>query len=228
MYIKVKHKTISIKESSNSKQQNGCFYTFLTFKREFYIKQGGFMKKTLFLLADGFEEIEMVVPFDILKRGEIEVHLASITDSLSILGAHGLTIQAEHTLSQVKLEDYDALFLPGGGLGVENLSKSDAVISTLQHFAKNDKWIAAICAAPKVLAKAKLIQNHTVTSFPSVQEEVEAHAKHYSQKRVVIDSKIITSRAAGTAEEFALNLLKLLKSETVSQDIQKQILARDF
>ncbi|NLO23478.1 MAG: DJ-1/PfpI family protein [Fibrobacter sp.] len=186
------------------------------------------MKKTLFLLADGFEEIEMVVPFDILKRGEIEVHLASITDSLSILGAHGLTIQAEHTLSQVKLEDYDALFLPGGGLGVENLSKSDAVISTLQHFAKNDKWIAAICAAPKVLAKAKLIQNHTVTSFPSVQEEVEAHAKHYSQKRVVIDSKIITSRAAGTAEEFALNLLKLLKSETVSQDIQKQILARDF
>lgn len=184
------------------------------------------MHKILFLMADGFEEIEFTAVFDILIRGGVKVTLAGIYNDARVIGAHGLSIRADAALSELYLGNYQGVFLPGGSTGVENLSDSDEVIQSVQNFFTDEKWVTAICAAPKVLAKAKVISNYTVTSYPSVRSEVEPHCKKYSEERVVRDRNIITSRAAGTAEEFALEFLKVLEGESVSEKVRSQILAR--
>ena len=86
----------------------------------------------LFLLADGFEETEMVVPFDILLRGGVKVSLASIRKELNVKGAHGLLVKADVLLSDVDISLFSGVFLPGGGLGVENLRASEAVLDAVK------------------------------------------------------------------------------------------------
>lgn len=184
------------------------------------------MQKILFLMADGFEEIEFTAVFDILIRGGVKVTLAGIYNDARVIGSHGLSIRADAALSELYLGNYQGLFLPGGSLGVQNLSECEKVIQCVQTFYNEGKWVTAICAAPKILAQAKIISNHTVTSYPSVRSEVEPFCKKYSEERVVKDGFIITSRSAGTAEEFALEFLKALDGAPMATKIKNQILAR--
>ena len=184
------------------------------------------MHKVLFLMADGFEEIEFATTFDILIRGGVKVTLSGIYNDAKVAGAHGLSIRADAALSELYLGIYEGVFLPGGGAGVENLCGSEEVIRCVQKFHEEDKWVAAICAAPKVLAQSKIISNYTITSYPSVREEVEPFCKKYSEERVVVDRKIITSRGPGTAEEFALAFLEQLVGAEIAESVRIGMLAR--
>ena len=98
----------------------------------------------LFLMADGFEETEFVTPFDYWQRGGLNVTLASISDSLSVTGKLGLRIQADILLKDADLAQFDAVMLPGGGLGVKNLAASAAVEATIKQFDAQGKWLFAI------------------------------------------------------------------------------------
>ena len=119
--------------------------------------------KILALLADGFEETEFVVPFDLWQRGGCEIVTASIKGSTDVTGAHGLPVQASTTLGQANLADFDGIFLPGGGLGVKNLAASADVEKAVCTMNDADKWIFAICAAPLVLSKAGLLIDRRCT-----------------------------------------------------------------
>ena len=180
----------------------------------------------LFLLADGFEETEMVVPFDILLRGGVKVSLASIRKELYVKGAHGLLVKADVLLSDVDISLFSGVFLPGGGLGVENLRASEAVLDAVRSFASADKWVTAICAAPTVLASAGILHDRRVTSYPSTETDVLPHCGSYSQERVVVDGKLLTSRAPGTAEEFGFALLELLEGKEKAESVRSAMVAR--
>jgi 4-methyl-5(b-hydroxyethyl)-thiazole monophosphate biosynthesis len=184
------------------------------------------MKTILFLVADGFEEMELAAPFDLLQRGGVGVTLASIGGDLSVRGSHGLQIQADVLLKDVQAEDYDGVFLPGGGRGVKNLCACPGVATCALAFAAAGKWVAAICAGPKVLALAGLTKGRRVTSYPSVADEIRPLCKEYVEDRVCVDGRLITSRGAGTAEEFALTFLRELTDPEVSAVIRGKILAR--
>ena len=181
----------------------------------------------LFLLADGFEEIEFTAPFDILMRGGVKVTLASIHEDAMVESARGLQVRADALLSELDLDDYQGIFLPGGGRGVDNLRASEAVLDCVRKFYNKQKWVTAICAAPSVLAVAGILQHHKVTSFPGIEAELAPYCKAYSHERVVVDGKVITSRSAGTAEEFAFTLLEILEGTPKAKEIKKAILARD-
>jgi len=175
------------------------------------------MKSALFLLTNGFEELEFVAPYDILHRGGVKVQTASISDKKEVVGSHNITVVADMLLSQI--EDFDLLVLPGGP-GTDNLLKSDSVKKLLIKSYEACKQIAAICAAPKVLANAGIIRNCEATSFPATRPEVEPFCKRYLDVPVVVSGNIITSRGAGTAAEFGFSLLSLLAGLNVADEVK--------
>lgn len=180
-------------------------------------------QKTLILLADGFEELEFVAPFDILIRGNVDVVTASIHETTSVESARGLQVSADLLLTEVSAADYGMLVLPGGGTGTQNLRKSEAVLNLVREFEQQGKTIGAICAAPTVLAAAGILQNYRVTSFPGTENDVIPYCKSYSPEAVVVDGNLITSRAAGTAAQFGFALLSRAAGEQRAAEVRKQM-----
>lgn len=180
------------------------------------------MKRVLVPLAPGFEEIEAVTVIDILRRADVHVTVAG-TLAGSITGSRGVVITPDATLDAVTDAPFDMVVLPGGGPGTEALRRDPRVASLLTRHADRGEWIAAICAAPTVLADAGLLAGRRVTSFPSVQSQLSA--ADYRTDRVVVDGRIITSRSPGTALEFALALVEHLVGLSVSRRIAGDVLA---
>lgn len=173
------------------------------------------MPTVLAILTEGFEEIEFVAPVDILRRAGIDVTVAAMADSIQVKGRSGITIHADTLLADVADKPFDALFLPGGP-GVKLMRADSRVRSVVTAFAKNGKWLAAICAAPAVLHDAGLLSGRRYTAHPSVAGEL-THI--LSSMRVVVDGKIITSRGAGTAFDFGLSLVEHLISPAKAREI---------
>ncbi len=178
----------------------------------------------LFLMADGFEETEFVTPFDYLQRAGIDVALASVSGNTEVVGAHGLAIATDFALSGVDSAAFDGVLLPGGGPGVKNLKASAEVEKVIHEFNDKGKWIFAICAAPLVLSKAGILTDKTVTCFPGCEGELVC--KKFVEDRVVVDGHVVTSRGAGTAEEFAFECIAQLGGRELSEKIRKQVVAR--
>lgn len=183
------------------------------------------MKRVLLILSRGFEELEAVAPLDLLRRAGIEVVSASAQPDLLVEGGRGVRIQADRLLDGCLAESWDLIVLPGGP-GVKDLRKDTRVLDLVRRSHGAGIPLAAICAAPAILADAGVAGGHVLTSFPGVKEEVKAKAKAYSEDRVVVDGKVITSRGAGTAEEFALALVEYLSGREEAEKVQKSILAR--
>ena len=178
----------------------------------------------LFLMADGFEETEFVTPFDYFQRAGFEVALASISGKVEVTGAHDLAIRADFPLDTATASNFDAILLPGGGPGVKNLKANADVEKVILDFYAKGKKIFAICAAPLVLSKAGILADKTVTCFPGCESELVC--KKFSEDRVVVDGNIVTSRGAGTAEEFAFECIAQMGGRELAEKIRKQVVAR--
>ena len=176
------------------------------------------MKKVLVPLAAGFEELEAVTIIDLLRRASIEVTVAGLDDDV-ITGSRGTRILPDKRLDSASSSAYDMIVLPGGLPGADNLNSDSRIHELLQQMAKNGRYIAAICAAPKVLASAGLLQNKRMTSYPGSLSEAEG--MHNTGKAVVVDGNIITSRGPGTAMDFALQLIQLLAGDAVRRQVEE-------
>ncbi len=177
-------------------------------------------KRALIILADGFEEIEAITVIDILRRADIEVITAGVTD-IRIKGSHGITVIADKTLSAAAKEDFDACVLPGGSPGAKNLASSEEVNSIIKEMNKNGKIVAAICAAPAiVLAPSGILRNKTATCYPGMQVNFSRETT-YKEAAVVIDGNIITSRGPGTALPFALAIVEKLSGKEACKELKE-------
>jgi 4-methyl-5(b-hydroxyethyl)-thiazole monophosphate biosynthesis len=179
------------------------------------------MVSLLVLLASGFEEIEAITVIDILRRAEINVTIAGI-DTEFVTGSHDITVKCDIGLAGIESEQYSGIFLPGGQPGSNNLKANTHVLKLIQEFSQENKLIAAICAAPIVLYEAGIIKNRQVTSYPSEKEKFVNCT--YLEKNVVRDGNIITSRGVGTAIEFALSLVEIIRGRASKEDLAKRIL----
>ena len=175
------------------------------------------------VLAPGFEEIETITVVDILRRAGARVTLAATEDG-NIQGSRGVTVVPDSPLDEVDASEYDMVVLPGGQPGTNNLLKDKRVPALLVKMNQDNKRIAAICAAPVVLKSAGLLENKTITSHPSVRDELKNDL--YSEKRVVVDGNIITSRSPGTAMEFALKLVEILFDTARMETVNKGVMAK--
>lgn len=164
--------------------------------------------RVLIPLAEGFEEMEAVVVADILVRAGAEVCIAHIGESPDVRGSRGIRVHADSALSS----DYEAdlLYLPGGAEGARHLAEDARVLELLRRFESEDKWIAAICAAPTVLLAADVCRGRRMTSHPTVAGDLEGFAGEYLEDGIVFDGKLVTGRGPGVALDFALDLVGLL------------------
>jgi len=183
-----------------------------------------FMSRTaLLLLANGAEEMEVVIAADVMRRGGIEVTIAGLSGSQPVKCSRDVVIVPDKGLDEVKLP-FDVIVLPGGLGGSNQLASDPRVGTLLKEQQKSDKLIAAICAAPIALKAHGIGLQKTITSHPSKAEELKTDY-NYSEDRVVIDGQLITSRGPGTAFEFGLAIVqKLIGSEKVKQITPPMIL----
>ena len=161
-------------------------------------------------LANGFEEIEAITIIDILRRAEKEVITVGIGDNI-IRGAHGMVVVADTQDNMIELDDkLEMIFLPGGMSGTLNLERSAVVQSAIDYCVENDKYIAAICAAPSILGHKGILDGKKACCYPGFEQELKGADVNYDA--VNADGKIVTSRGAGTAIKLALKLVELFTS----------------
>ena len=171
-------------------------------------------------LADGFEEIEAVTVIDLLRRADIPVTTAAL-DALEVTGSHGITMHADRTLDEALASDFEMVVLPGGMPGAANLENDSRVTELLTAMANSERFTAAICAAPRVLARAGLLEGRTATSYPGFLDGETGI--RYSEQPVVTDGKILTSRGPGTAMDFALALIETLRGRPARDRIESRL-----
>lgn len=181
------------------------------------------MKKVLVLLAPGFEEIETITVIDILRRAGIDVTMAGTIDG-PIIGSRRIRVMADMSIDQVIDCDFDMIVLPGGQPGTKHLGKDPRVKKILENAASGETAVSAICAAPSILTMYGFLTGKRATSHPSVRSMMEG--VDYSEDRVVVDGRWITSRSPGTAMEFAFRLVTLLAGEEKAKEVNEGVMAR--
>ncbi len=162
------------------------------------------MKRVLCILENGFEEIEAITPVDLLRRAGVEVVMAGVS-GLEVTGKCGITVFANAKLRDVDFIHFDALLLPGGPAVME-LRKNRRVIGIIRSFHSSQRLIAAICAAPLLLRDAGLIDGKRITAHASTIGELPGN----TGERVIYDGQFLTSRGAGTAMDFGLEMVRIL------------------
>ena len=177
------------------------------------------MVKVLVPLADGFEDVEAITVIDVLRRGGVEVVTASIHDRRDVRSAHGIRMEVDALLADVGDGTYDAIILPGGGEGTENLKRCEALAVRLRRQCDEGGLLCAICAAPTVLVSAGALDPRAeVTCYPTCQDGLD---RPWSPAPVVNSGKVITGQAPGSALLFALVVLQALAGEQVAHAVAR-------
>jgi len=180
-------------------------------------------KKALIILADGFEEIEAIAVIDVLRRASLQISVCSLANTL-VSGSRNIKVQADMPLAEFK-EDFDALILPGGSQGANNLAASQLVNHLIKQADSKNKIIAAICATPAVvLAPLGILEGKKTTCYPGMQNLLPKSTV-YKETPVVVDNNLITSRGPATAIEFALKIVEQLTDRETAVRVGKQLLA---
>ncbi|CEP01407.1 DJ-1/PfpI domain-containing protein [Plasmodiophora brassicae] len=186
------------------------------------------MKNVLVAVADGCEDIETVTLIDTLRRGRVDVTVASVGKSTTVTLAHRTKLVADAALESVKPRTFDCIALPGGMPGATNLHDSATLAGMLKKQRAEKRWIAAICASPfVVLHQHGLLRGSRATCYPSFASKLPSDVRADGDPDVVISSQIVTSRGPGTATSFALSVLAVLNGNKSANDVASALLV-DF
>ena len=179
------------------------------------------------MLADGFEEVEALAVADVLYRAGVRADLISVTDARHVTSSHGIRVVADLMLEDVDLSAYTLLFLPGGMPGTLGLKGTPAIQAEVLRRADAGQPVAAICAAPSIMAELGVLEGRHATANPAFVKAIAAGGATVHENPVVVDEFIITSRGAGTALELGLEIVRyLLGDEAVDEVARGVVLAR--
>ncbi len=179
------------------------------------------MACTYVFLADGFEEVEGLTVVDILRRAEIETKTVSVMRRKTINGSHGIELQADLLFDEIKGKEAELLVLPGGMPGTNYLADHKGLARLLKEQDAAGKKIAAICAAPTVLAGLGLLKGRTAVCYPGMEGQLTGAS--IGTHPVEVCGTITTSRGVGTAIPFALTLVEQLKGAPLADQIAESI-----
>jgi 4-methyl-5(b-hydroxyethyl)-thiazole monophosphate biosynthesis len=180
------------------------------------------MSHVLVPLAQGCEELEAITITDLLVRAGIRVTTCGLDDQ-PVTASRSTTIIPDTSIDKIVNDDFDLIVLPGGLPGADHLRDNPTLQTLIKKQAAANKYLAAICAAPKALAAAGVLTGKTATSFPGVLDALQDASITISENAVEIDGNIITSRGPGTAMDFALSLIELLEGKEKRDEINQQL-----
>jgi len=180
------------------------------------------MTRVLIPLAEGCEELEAVTLIDLLRRAGIDVVTAGLREG-PVTASRGTRLLPDNTLEEVLEEDFDMIVLPGGQPGAQHLDEDQRLHAMLQRHHATGAYTAAICAAPRVLANAGLLDGRSATAYPGVLAAQDFPRVDMLAAPVVVDGKVVTSRGPGTAIDFALTLIGLLLDTSRRDEVERQL-----
>ena len=175
------------------------------------------------LLGAGFEEMEAITPIDLLRRAGIGVITVGLNGQ-TVFGGHNIGIQADITVDEMDLQQMEMIVLPGGLGGVASIKNCPKAMEALRFAYENKKWVAAICAAPTILAQEHITDLIPAVCYPGCEEQMG--------NAVIVDTpcirheNVITGTSAGCAIPFALELIRALKGDEMAQQVKQQIVIR--
>lgn len=195
-------------------------------------------KTAIFLIADGSEPLELVAPVDAMRRGDIDVTLASVMGRKDVTAAQNVNLVCDTIIEEVDLSAADIIVLPGGGVGVENLGKCEALIAELrarlskescsqgnaESEPKRKCMVGAICAAPTILADNHLLDGRRAVCYPGCQTNFPPGV-YQKDLEVCVDGNLITATGPGTALKFGIALLRALEGDSVADQVASAMLA---
>ncbi|WP_423823080.1 type 1 glutamine amidotransferase domain-containing protein [Salinisphaera sp. SPP-AMP-43] len=169
-------------------------------------------KKIAFLVADGFEQIELTRPWKDIQNAGAEVELVSLKSG-EVQGMNGDinkadTFKVDKTVDDVSSSDYNGLVLPGGVVNPDNLRNNDKAVTFVRDFFAQHKPVAAICHAPIVLIEAGVLDGRTVTSFPSIKTDLQNAGATWEDREVVCDEALVTSRTPDDLDAFCAKAIE--------------------
>jgi 4-methyl-5(b-hydroxyethyl)-thiazole monophosphate biosynthesis len=177
------------------------------------------MKKAYIFLANGHEEVEALMVVDLLRRAGLDIATVSITGDKMVTSSHNVTYKADFLFEEVEGNMVDLVVLPGGLPGTTNLLAFEPLMNMVKAHNEAGKLVAAICAAPSVLAELGILDGKKGTSYPGFGTKIE----NFVDAPVVVDGNVITSRGLGAAIDFGLALIELLVDETKAKEIAAAI-----
>lgn len=178
-------------------------------------------KKVYIFLADGFEDIEGLTVVDLMRRAEIDIKTVSIKERKEITTSRGINMQTDLIFAETDFADADMLVLPGGMPGTKYLGEYQPLRNLLTDFYNKGGRVAAICAAPTVLASLGFLEGRRATAYPSCMEGLAGAERSFGS--VVVDGNVTTSRGLGTAVDFALCLIGQLLGEKKADEIAESV-----
>jgi 4-methyl-5(b-hydroxyethyl)-thiazole monophosphate biosynthesis len=179
------------------------------------------MIRILVHLADGFEEMEAIVPADVWRRAGYIVRLVSVTGRLKVTGSHNISVMADQLFEDTDYNDADMIFLPGGMPGTSTLDGHKGLCDEIRKFDSKGKYLAAICAAPSVLGHLGLLKGKKATCFPGFEKELIGAT--VSSLPVEIDGKIITGKGAGAAMALALEVIAEISGQNFANELSAKM-----
>ena len=168
-------------------------------------------------LADGFETIEALAVVDMLRRAKIDNLTVGVTGK-TVKSSHNIEVVADITIDELNISNADAIVLPGGMPGTLNLEASPDVLGAVDYCADNNRYIAAICAAPSIIGHKGLLDGRYATCFPGYEKDLKGAI--HSARLVAVDGKFITAKGAGCSMKFALKLVELLVSKEKAEALE--------
>ncbi len=177
------------------------------------------------LLATGFEEIEAIAPCDLLRRAGIPAAFVGVSGK-TVAGSHGIPVTADLTLGELDLTALDMIVLPGGLEGVKNLAASREAMDAVRFAYDNGKWVAAICAAPSLLAELGITDGRAAVCYPAGPIEAKMSKAKLQALPTVQDGRVITGTSAGCAVPFGLKLVEALKGPEAAAAVKDEIVIR--
>ena len=174
-------------------------------------------------LGTGFEETEAIAPLDLLRRAGGEIQTVGINGKI-VYGSHGIGVEADITLEEMDLDAMEMIILPGGLGGVASIRASKAAMDAVRYAYENDKYTAAICAGPTVLADLGIPNGKNATCYPGCEDQMGT--ANICNAAAVTDGKVITGTSAGCAVPFGLALIAALKDQETADRIARQIVIR--
>ena len=171
-------------------------------------------------VAEGFEDIEVFSVIDVMRRAGIPIDTVGVSGSV-VTSCSGVRVMVDRKMMEIKAEDYDGVIIPGGSKAVDILKRTNSLLEIIKKLDNKQKLVAAICAAPTILAKLGILEERKATVYPGLERELPKPR----DDKVIVDKNIITSQGPGTAIEFSLKIVEFLKGEAKAEQIRRDLIA---
>ncbi len=181
------------------------------------------MNQLAIFLADGFEEIEGLTVVDLCRRAGLEITMVSIGETVTVKGSHGIVVTADQTLSDTDFASMEMLILPGGKAGTVNLENCVPLMEQIDAFYRSGKYVAAICAAPSILAHRGILKGRRACCYPTFESHLAAGGADVAREAAVISDHVITGRGMGCSIPFGLAIIAACCGQEKADAIAEQI-----